>query len=176
MLLIIFLILIIIYILYVLFIKYSYTTEKFDNNNDNKNEYGLLKYSSINISDIYKLQTLLNSLNESFYVKIIDTHINNINDLVNKINENIQETIRKTNNQYLNDNIYVSIYPDIDLTKTTFTKIIIVYPNYYEKDNKLIYKNNITKFNQYVKENNFGGNLIVYKIDKTNQLFSHYLQ
>ena len=36
---------------------------------------------------------------------------------------------------------------------------------------------NIRKYyHSYVKENNFGGNLIVYKIDKTNQLFSHYLQ
>lgn len=181
MLLIILLILIIIYILYVLIIKYSYNIEYFDNDTDNKNDYGLIKYSSINIdvSDNHKLQILFNNLSELFYIKVIDTHINNINDLINKINENIQETITKTNKQYLNDNIYISIYPNINFNKidnTIFTKIIIIYPNYYEKNNKLIYNNNMQKFNQYFKENNFGGNITIYKIDKNNKIFNHYLQ
>ena len=175
-------ILIIIYILYVLFIKYSYTTENFRDNNIDNNHYGLIKYSSFDIasqtiSDIHKLEILLNNFRELFYVKVIDSHINNINDLINKIDENIQETIRKTSKQYLNDNIYVAINPTINEINITLTKIIIIYPNLYENNKKkIIDNNNMIKFNQYFKENNFGGNITVFKIDKTNKIFSQYLQ
>lgn len=185
-------ILIILNIYYTFFVKYSYLKENFtnDNNdikNDNNNDLGLIKYSSIEtasktLNDIYNLQTLLDTYNKYFYMRIIDTQINNLNDLVNKINENIEETIRKTNEQYLSDNIYTVIYPNIDLNDpdvnvSILYKVIIMYPDYYEKNNKLIKATNTKNiFKEYIKINNFGGNTMVYKLDKNYKIFNRYLQ
>lgn len=185
-----FFILIILNIYYTFFVKYSYLKENFTNNNEdenNNNELGLIKYSSIEtasktLNDIYKLQTLLDTYNKYFYMRIIDTQINNLNDLVNKINENVEETMRKTSEQYLNDNIYTIIYPNIDLNDpdvnvSILYKVIIIYPDYYEKNNKLIKSTNTKNiFKEYIKINNFGGNTMVYKLDKNYKIFNRYLQ
>lgn len=182
-------ILLILNIYHTFFVKYSCLKENFTNNNEdeNNNNLGLIKYSSIEtasktLNDIYKLQTLLDTYNKYFYMRIIDTQINNLNDLVNKINENVEETMRKTSEQYLNDNIYTIIYPNIDLNDpdvnvSILYKVIIIYPDYYEKNNKLIKSTNTKNiFKEYIKINNFGGNTMVYKLDKNYKIFNRYLQ
>jgi hypothetical protein len=176
-------ILIILNIYYILNIKYNCILDKKEDFKSYENNDILIKYSSINInsvsvSDIYNFMLLLEIYDKIFYVQVIDAQIINDNDLMNVLNENIQETTIITNSK-INNDVYVILYPNIDNDSNglKLNKIVLIYPSYLKKNNKIIKnsKENIKKFNNYFVKDNFGGNTIIYKLNRDNKAFSLYL-
>jgi hypothetical protein len=123
---------------------------------------------------------LLELYNKNFYVQVIDAQIINDNDLINVLNEGIKETTIITNSKIKND-VYVILYPNIDSNNTNglkLNKIVLIYPSYFKKNNKIINNTieNTNKINNYFIEDNYGGNTIIYKLNKNNKAFSPYLR
>jgi len=178
-------ILIILNIYYILNIKYNCILGKKEDFYVYNNDDVLIKYSSINInsvsvSDIYNFMVLLELYNKNFYVQVIDAQIINDNDLINVLNEGIKETTIITNSKIKND-VYVILYPNIDSNNTNglkLNKIVLIYPSYFKKNNKIINNTieNTNKINNYFIEDNYGGNTIIYKLNKNNKAFSPYLR
>lgn len=113
-------------------------------------------------SDIFEIQEMIIELYKSFYIKTYDIYINNTNDIINKINDDIDSVLIKTANFKLKGPVYIILYQapflrfnneeisvkfDMNNMKPSyeqydnnvslnehplFVKMLILYPNYID--------------------------------------------
>lgn len=185
-------------IFYTLIIKPKYininNVENFDNivkSYDNINNNALIKYSSIKntlntIKDIKDIEIYLEELSDYFYIDINDIYINNNIEIINKINDNLTDLLRKTNEIKIKDPVYVILFYNYDINNKeednitigkpmSYVKMIMIYPNYIKTSDNIFKKNNTNVIHKFFKKDNLNNKTIVYKLNKNYNIFTSKL-
>lgn len=91
--------------------NYKQFIDKYDvYNNEPLLTYMCVKNTLTSEDDMHDLQIMIDTLSSSFYVSVIDTYVINSTDIITKISENFDDTIRKTGELKLKCPIYALIY------------------------------------------------------------------
>jgi len=186
-------------IFYTLIIKPKYininNVENFDNivksYDNNINNNALIKYSSIKntlntIKDIKDIEIYLEELSDYFYIDINDIYINNNIEIINKINDNLTDLLRKTNEIKIKDPVYVILFYNYDINNKeednitigkpmSYVKMIMIYPNYIKTSDNIFKKNNTNVIHKFFKKDNLNNKTIVYKLNKNYNIFTSKL-
>lgn len=146
----------------------------------------LKKYRYIKQSAIENLQ---HDLPELFYTTYLQFYSVSINDIHQKIADDINKVALKTRGQFIEGPVYTIVCKDnkdcysddlIDVgTKQQLTTIYILYPRYYSDDDGKIMtyanKQGMTQFKSYfdkiIASDMLGDLAIVYQLNKQNKLF-----
>lgn len=145
----------------------------------------LTKFRYIKKSAIENLET---DLSEMFYVSCIQFYSLSLNDIHQKIADDLNKTAIKTRGEFVLGPVYSIVYKTnsdcysddlIDVgTNKQLTTIYILYPQYYDVDGKILqYKNktgsaNFKKYFDQIIATNMSNDLaVIYKLNNKNKLF-----
>ena len=146
----------------------------------------LKKYHYIKESAVHNLE---HDLPELFFTTYLQFYSMSINDIHQKIADDLNKVALKSKGEFVEGPVYVIVCKDnkdcysddlIDVgTKEKLTSIYILYPRYYSDDNGKIIaypnKKGMSEFKSYfdniVTTDMLGNNAIVYQLNNKNKLF-----
>jgi hypothetical protein len=145
----------------------------------------LVKFRYIKHSTIENLET---DLSEMFYVSCIQFYSISLNDIHQKIADDLNKTAIKTHGEFVSGPVYSIVSKDntdcysddlIDVgSNKQLTTVYVLYPQYYNVDGKILqYKNktgsaNFKKyFDQKIATNMSNDLEVIYKLNNKNKLF-----